>query len=65
MRSFDRQAQHDTRSDIDEVNLEHLAHKGEGPGSTQVTLDDLDLVLAGEILDVKGSRDIEFSRDLV
>ena len=54
-----RQAQHDTRSNIYQVDFQHFAYKREGTRRTEVALDNFDLVLSCQILDIKRSGDIQ------
>ena len=52
-------AQHDLRGQLDEVELQHLADEGERTRGTEITLDDLDVVVARQELDVERAGDVQ------
>ena len=54
-------AQHHLGGQFDEVNLQHLAHEGEGAGGAEVALDDLDVVVTGQELDVERTGDVQLA----
>ena len=58
MRFLHRQAQHDTRSDVYQVDFQYFAYKREGTRRTEVALDHFDLVLSRQVLDIERSGDI-------
>ena len=51
--------EHDAGGGLDEVTLQHLADEGERTRGAEVALDDLDLVVAGQILDVERTGDVQ------
>ena len=56
---LDWQPEHHFRSQVDQVQLQHLRHEGEGARGTQVTLDDEDIVITGHILDIERTVDVQ------
>ena len=55
-----RSVEHDAGSSLDEVALQHLRYEREAARCTEVTLDNLHLVVASQELDVERTGDIEF-----
>ena len=51
--------QHDTGSSLDEVTLQHLGYEREAARCTEVTLDNLHLVVACQELDIERTGNIE------
>ena len=56
--------QHDTGSSLDEVTLQHLGYEREAARCTEVTLDNLHLVVACQELNIERTGNIEFLRNL-
>ena len=59
-----RLTEHHPGSQVDEVDLKHLAHKGEGAAGAEVTLDNHDVVFTGHELNVERTGDVQLLRNL-
>ena len=63
-RFLHRQVEHNTCGYINQVDFQHLTYKRERTGSTEVALDDLNLVVASKELDIERPRNLEFAGDI-
>ena len=59
-----RQTEHHAGSQLDEVDLQHLAHEWERTAGTKVTLDNENIIVASHKLDVERSVDMKFLGNL-
>ena len=59
-----RNAEHYLRGQFDKVDFKHLADKRERTAGTQVTFNHFDIIVLGQILDIKRTGNVQFPRNL-